>query len=165
MNENKKITYASTKPTEELMFLFQKAQSLDINGLGYAEIFERACHYLINNETSINFENLLKRKYSGKYHGTLPASFKFRINNIKLHENIINLIRKVYNLKRITTPFMIRVCMSAYINKFENSFTDNGVKDISSNDIEKIKLKAISLILNCNNNSMLEKTIKSLEEI
>ena len=167
MSEKEKILYASVKPTVAILSLFERAKELDADGLGNPEILERGGHYLVNNRTKIDFKRITRKKNPENYTGTLPASFKVRINNSELYAEMINVIREAYNIKRVMTPFLIRVTLSAYIEHLENSVNgvthQQGIK-VLSDDIAALKLKAISLILNIEDRECLIHTIKSLEE-
>ena len=167
MSEKEKIAYASAKPTEEILSLFQMAKELDADGLGNPEILERGGHYLVENESKINFKGLSRKKYSEIYEGVLPASFKVRINDSELYSKMVRVIQNAYNIKRVMTPFLMRITLSAYIDYLEKNsiknFTEKEIK-VSKEDNNLLKLKAISLIVNLENKEHLEQIINSLEE-
>ncbi|AWI03474.1 hypothetical protein [Clostridium drakei] len=159
--------YASAKPTEEILSLFKRAKELDADGLGNPEILERGGHYLVENESKIDFKGLSRKKYHETYKGVLPASFKVRINDSELYSKMVRVIQNAYNIKRVMTPFLMRITLSAYIGYLEKNSTENVTKkeiEVSTEDIDVLKLKAISLILNLEDKEHLEQVINSLEE-
>lgn len=160
MSDNVKIVYASAKPTEELFALFDHVQRLDVNGLGKAEILERAERYLVSNKERINFKSLSKSRIKMSYVGELPSSFKVRINDEDLDANVNEILKAEYKINRIMTPFKLRIVLSAYILHLENDFEESCGENEES--IDSIKLKAISLILRENNNELIESVILSL---
>ena len=140
---DEKITYASAKPTTEIFALFEYAQKLDVNGLGKAEILERAEHYLVENKDKINFKNLSKSKLEINFSGALPSSFKVRINNRNLDAEVNKILKDSYNINRIMTPFKLRVVLSAYVIFLQNSEENVSKPDFS---IHRLKTEAISIV-------------------
>lgn len=145
MNDNKKIIYASAKPTEELFGLFDYAQSLDVEGLGKAEILERAGRYLVKNKERINFNSISKSKFKTSYVEELPSSFKVRINDEGLDAKVNEILKTEYKISRIMTPFKLRIVLSAYINFLQN--TERVVSKEPDTSIDTLRIKAISLAL------------------
>lgn len=165
MSEKENYAYASVKPTEEILFLFQMAKELDADGLGNPEILERGGHYIVENESRIDFKGLSRKKYPIIYEGVLPASFKVRINDSELYSKMVHVIQRAYNIKRVMTPFLMRLTLSVYIGYLENS--TNVIKkeiEVFADDIDALKLKAISLILKLEDRERLEHAINGLEE-
>lgn len=162
MNKDKRIPYASAKPTMELLGLFQQAEKLDVDGLARAEIYERAKRYLIENEDKIDFKSLSKKKRS-KYSGDLPSSFKVRINDEVLDSEVNEIIKEKYSINRVMTPFKMKVVLSAYIDYLEG-VEDNLNEELSekSNDSDSLRVKAISLILKANDERLIS-LIEALE--
>jgi hypothetical protein len=162
MQKEKRIPYASAKPTVELLGLFQQVEKLDVDGLGRAEIYERAKRYLVENEDKIDFNNLPRRKKE-KYDGDLPSSFKVRINDEELDSKVNKIIRDKYNINRVMTPFKIKIVLSAYINYLEG-FEDSNSKKIykESDNLDSLRVKAISLIIKAND-EQLNSIIEALE--
>ena len=160
MQNDKKITYASAKPTAELLGLFQHAEKLDVGGLARAEIYEQAKRYFVDNEDKIDFKNLSRGKKI-KYVGDLPSSFKVRINDEEIDSKVNMIIRKKYNINRVMTPFKIKLVLSAYIDYLEGVEDSlNEVLSKKSYDSDSLKVEAISLILKAN-----DKQLVSLIEI
>lgn len=158
-----KISYASAKPTMELLGLFQQAEKLDVDGLARAEVYERAKRYFVENEDSIDFKNLSRCKRI-RYDGDLPSSFKVRINDEELDSKVNMIIRNKYNINRVMTPFKFKIVLSAYIyylEEVEDNYNEQLSKKIDTSD--SLKIKAISLILKANN-EQLHSLIKVLEE-
>lgn len=144
---DEKIFYASAKPTEELFGLFDYAQSLDVEGLGKAEILERAEHYLVENKDKINFKNISKSKLEINFSGDLPSSFKVRINDEILDAEVNEILKYAYNINRIMTPFKLRIVLSAYINFLQNTEENVSKEKNPDTSIDTLRIKAISLIL------------------
>ena len=164
MEKKEKILYLSAKPTSELLGLFQQAESLDIDGLARAEIYERAARYLVENKDKIDFNNLPRRK-KPRYNGDLPSSFKVRINDGELDSQVNKIIRDKYNINRVMTPFKMKVVLSAYIDHLEGvEYTFNKEFSEESNVVDSLRVKAISLILKTKDSAKLLSIIERLEE-
>lgn len=164
MNINQKILYASVKPSEEIIFLFEKAKELDADGLGNSEILERAGRYLVENEASIDFKLLSKKKNYSIHLESLPASFKVRINDEKLYSQMQDVMSRAFNIKRIMTPFLLRVTLSAYVMYLETP--SSFIAENDSDNINALKLEAISLITKIiDDANKLEKVIEMLEGV
>lgn len=129
-----RIVYASVKPTEETLTLFETAKFCDVEGLGNSEILERACHHLMNSYMSLDFSKYIKRTVY-KSQSSLPSSFKVRVNNISLYQDVVDLLRRVYKVERVHTPFLFRIVLSIYIDSLQNSTITENVKstDICDN--------------------------------
>ena len=140
-----KILYASAKPTQDLLGLFEYAQRLDADGLGKAEILERAEKYLIEHKGEINFKKISRTKIENTFNGVLPSSFKVRINNVELDSDVNEILKDVYNINRIMTPFKIRVVLSCYIHYL---LRDKAECEVNENpSLDTLKIQAISLLL------------------
>lgn len=141
-----KIVYASAKPTEQLLGLFQKAQALEPSGLSYSEVFERAEHYFIENHSLFDTNLLDLRKSSIKYNGNLPSSFKVRINNIDLDQRVNEILERKYSITRVMTPFKMKIVLFSYIlnleGKIQNRSVSNGGPDLNS-----LKLESLNMLL------------------
>lgn len=166
MRGNRKTLYASAKPTTELFGLFQYAEKLDVDGLGKAEIYERAERYLVKNKDTIDFRSLSrKRKKPVEYDGDLPSSFKVRINDSELDSEVNDVIKEKYSINRVMTPFKIKITLSAYIDYLEGVASlldaENSVK---SENADSLKVKAISIILKANDEKIIEIIEKLREE-
>ena len=159
MEKDKRNSYASVKPSEELLGLFQQAEKLDVNGLARAEIYERAERYLVENQDKIDFKHLSKGEKI-KYDGVMPSSFKVRINDAEIDSKVNTILREKYNIFRIKTPFKLKVVLSSYIDYLRGA----EIKICKSNNLDAIRIKAISLVIETNNEQLLSSIIKKLEE-
>lgn len=161
MDEKEKIAYASAKPTEELLSLFERAKELDADGLGKAEILERAELFMVEKRKSICFKNLSKNELNLNYSEELPTSFKVRINNEELDSKINNILKEEFNISRLMTPFKLKIVLSAYINFLQNT-EENVIKgNKADTSIDTLRIKAISLILKADK-ELLKSIIASL---
>jgi len=163
MDKEEKIFYLSAKPSSEIFGLFQEAERLDADGLARAEIFERAERYFIENFKKIDFQNLSKR-IKTNYDGELPSSFKVRINNLEMDEQVNDLIRDVYKINRVMTPFKLKLVLKAYIEHLKGVECK---KEFSSelNNVDSLKVKAISLIIDIDDVNNLILIIDKLEKL
>lgn len=109
-----KALFASIKPSAEILGLFEEVQSRDAEGLGKAEILERAERYLVENSSRIDLKRL-SRKPGTPFSGALPSSFKVRINDTILDCRVNEIIKKDFGITRIMTPFKLRLVLSAYL--------------------------------------------------
>ncbi|WP_310603715.1 hypothetical protein [Anaerosporobacter sp.] len=163
MDEKEKNFYASAKPTVELFALFQRAEELDVDGLGKAEIYERAQRYLIKNKESVNFKSLSK-KQEWKYDGDIPSSFKVRINDMGIDMKVTDIIKDEYAINRVMTPFKMKITLLAYIEHLEATgiFEDEWNKE-ETKSIDELRVQGISLVLRANR-EQLEMIINKLME-
>ena len=151
---NEKIVYASAKPSEELLGLFEYAQKLDADGLGKAEVLERAEGYFVKNKEKINFKEISHKKVETTFSGVLPSSFKVRINNIEIDAEVNEILKKTYNINRIMTPFKLRVVLSSYINYLLGSSCEGEVRDVKNSSLDTLRIRAISLLIKADENEL-----------
>ena len=163
MDKKEKNYYLSAKPSSEIFGLFQEAERLDADGLARAEIFERAERYFVENFEKIDFKNL-SRRIKTNYNGELPSSFKVRINNLEIDEQVNNLILNVYKINRVMTPFKMKLVLKAYIEHLKGVECN---KEFSRelNNVDSLRVKAISLILKIEDVNNLLLIIEKLEKL
>lgn len=138
-----RVLYASLKPTEAILGLFEEAKRLDADGLGNAEIFERAEHYLAENGEWIDLK-AYSRKPAAVYSGVVPSSFKVRINDPDLDARINEILKKAFDIKRLMTPFKLRIILQAYIDHLKGTEALSGGKE---GNVDSLRVQVASLVL------------------
>lgn len=144
MDQNEKNLYASARPTEELFGLLERAQALDVSGLGYPELYERASRFLAENRALFFEADFLNTKANYPFSGTVPASFKVRILDPELDREVTRLIADRYHIKRVMTPFKLKTVLKFYVRHLEKT---QGTAPHDTESLDALKLEAINLIL------------------
>lgn len=143
MSEDKTY-YASVQPTVELMGLFEEVASLDVDGLGKAELYQRAERYFVENAKALDIRKLNSERKETSYSGKLPTSLKLRINDIQLDNEINQILVDTFTITRVMTPFKMKLVLSAYLKYLTGV---NAMKAELKESLDSVKLRLIDRII------------------
>lgn len=166
-----KIVYLSLKPNPEILGLFSRIKALEPPGLGYAEVYERASQFFVTNHDRININALLNelKKAPITYNEALPLSFKVRQNDPDCDAQINSLLAQKFHIKRILTPFKLRVVLYPYLLHLEGKIhLEEGTETMTNNDevsLNSLKLEAVKLILEVSDKDTMEEVLEAIEEV
>lgn len=119
------IKYASVRPTEELLTVFELIKSVDgEQDLDRNSIFDRAMHYVLELDVHerIILKHVAKQKMKTMEIEEIPASLKVRVDPI-LFDKTVELFRQVFQIKRIKIPYLMRITLMAYLIHIQDEDT------------------------------------------
>lgn len=165
MNQKEKRTYptyASARPTEELFGLLARAQALDVSGLGYSEIYERASRFLVENKSLFFDTDLLNDKADYPFIGAIPSSFKIRLPDPELDKEVVAIIAAKYHIKRVMTPFKLKTVLKFYVRNLDGKLQE--IAPYEAEGLNALKLEIIDSVLQVNNKETAEKILNIIKE-
>lgn len=149
--EEKNYIYLSAQPKAALIAVFRRAAELDVQGLGNAELLERAEKYLCENKDKIDLVRINRMSIPEFEDLSIPSSFKVRVEQQRDTE-VTDIMRKAFSISRVSSAFKIRNVMAAYIKHLEKENTSiehpkAEEKDSIDPTIDSLRIKAIQCVL------------------
>ena len=126
--------YAVSRPTKELIGLFERAKTLEKKqDKSRNAIFNNAL-LIVDDFSDEDWLNISETKVNFNFDVKLPTSLKVEVHDVELYQKIITKFKGAFKLERVKISYFMKLCLKAYVCKLESENFNNQKSDMMLED-------------------------------